>query len=58
MLAIHYNSALFSIVRTTYGGDAETTFALPDLRRRVPVHAGEGPDLSFKNLGECNPISV
>jgi len=58
LLAIHDNSALFSIIGTTYGGDGETTFALPNLQGRVPVHAGDGPDLSFKNLGECNPISV
>lgn len=52
LLTIQDNSPLFSIIGATYGGDGETIFALPDLRGRVPVHAGDGPDLSFKNLGE------
>lgn len=42
LLPISQNSALFSLLGTTYGGDGRTTFALPDLRGRVPVHAGRG----------------
>ena len=52
LLAINSHSALFSILRTTYGGDGRTTFALPDLRGRTPVHPGHGPGLSDYDLGE------
>lgn len=51
LLPIAQNQALFSILGTTYGGDGRTTFALPDLRGRVPVHAGQGPGLSTYPLG-------
>jgi microcystin-dependent protein len=52
LLPISQNAALFSILGTTYGEDGRTTFALPDLRGRVPIHAGSGgPGLSFRNLG-------
>ena len=52
LLAISQNSALFSLLGTTYGGDGRTTFALPDLRGRVPVHMGQGAGLSNRRLGE------
>src|SRR5438132_384897 len=52
LLSIAQNTALFSILGTTYGGNGQTTFALPDLRGRVPVHPGQGPGLSMYNLGE------
>jgi microcystin-dependent protein len=52
LLPIAANQALFSIVGTTYGGDGRTTFALPDLRCRVPVHPGTGPGLSTRRLGQ------
>ncbi len=52
LMAISQNNALFAILGTTYGGDGRTTFALPDLRGRVPVGAGNGPGLSMKRLGE------
>src|SRR3954462_9806783 len=52
VLSISQNTALFSILGTTYGGNGQTTFALPDLRGRVPVHAGQGPGLSPRTLGE------
>ena len=52
LLSIAQNTALFSILGTTYGGDGRVTFALPDLRGRVPVHAGQGPGLSFYTLGQ------
>lgn len=52
LLSIASNTALFSILGTTYGGDGRTTFALPDLRGRVPMHPGNGPGLGSKRLGE------
>ena len=52
LLPINQNQALFSILGTTYGGDGRTTFALPDLRGRFPVHPGTGPGLSNRKLGE------
>lgn len=52
LLSIAQNTALFSILGTTYGGDGKTTFALPDLRGRAPLHWGHGPGLSNRNLGE------
>ncbi len=52
LLAISQNSALFSLIGTIYGGNGQTTFALPDLRGRLPIHAGSGPGLSPRQLGE------
>jgi microcystin-dependent protein len=52
LLAISSNEALFSLLGTTYGGDGRTTFALPDLRGRVPVHPGTGPGLSYRQWGD------
>ncbi|MCW5958515.1 MAG: phage tail protein [Pyrinomonadaceae bacterium] len=52
LLPIAQNTALFSILGTTYGGNGQTTFALPDLRGRVPMHPGSGPGLSPRSLGE------
>ena len=51
LLAVSQNDALFSLLGTIYGGDGRTTFGLPDLRGRVPVHAGQGPGLSNYRLG-------
>ncbi|KOF03886.1 hypothetical protein AWW67_15355 [Roseivirga seohaensis] len=51
LLSIAQNQALFSLLGTTYGGDGRTTFALPDLRGRAPISAGQGPGLSNHNLG-------
>jgi len=51
LLAISSNTALFSILGTTYGGDGRTTFALPDLRGRAPIHLGRGSGLSSYKLG-------
>lgn len=51
LLAIAQNTALFSIIGTTYGGDGRTTFALPDLRGRAPISVGAGPGLSDRRLG-------
>lgn len=52
LVSIAQNTALFSILGTTYGGDGVTTFALPDLRSRVPVGQGQGPGLHSVSLGE------
>lgn len=52
LLSIAQNSALFSLLGTTYGGDGITTFALPDLRGRVPMGFGNGPGLTPRVLGE------
>ena len=51
LLSIASNSALFSLLGTTFGGDGIVTFALPDLRGRVAIHAGEGPGLTRRDLG-------
>ncbi|MDX1408034.1 MAG: tail fiber protein [Saprospiraceae bacterium] len=51
LLSISANTALFSILGTTFGGDGRTTFGLPDLRGRVSVHAGNGPGLQPISLG-------
>lgn len=51
LMPISQNAALFSLLGTTYGGDGRTTFALPDLRGRVPIHAGQGAGLSNYPLG-------
>jgi microcystin-dependent protein len=52
LLPINSYQALFSLLGTTYGGDGRTTFALPDLRGRVAIHAGTGPGLSTYRLGQ------
>jgi microcystin-dependent protein len=52
LLSIAQNTALFSVLGTTYGGDGKTNFALPDLRGRAAVNAGQGPGLSNYTLGE------
>lgn len=51
LLSINAYQALFSLLGTTYGGDGRTTFALPDMRGRTPVHQGTGPGLSTYKLG-------
>jgi len=51
LLAVSQNDALFSLLGTIYGGDGRTTFGLPDMRGRIPIHAGAGPGLSDRRLG-------
>ena len=51
LLAVSQNDALFSLLGTIYGGDGRTTFGLPDMRGRIPIHAGSGPGLSNRRLG-------
>jgi microcystin-dependent protein len=53
LLPINQNQALFSLLGTNFGGDGRTTFALPDLRGRVPISSGQGPDLENYNLGQA-----
>lgn len=52
LLPIASNTALFSLIGTIYGGDGRTTFALPDLRGRFPMHPGRGPGLTDRRLGQ------
>ena len=52
LLPLSQNTALFSLLGTTYGGDGKTNFALPDLQGRAPMHPGQGPGLSLHDLGE------
>lgn len=52
LLPISQYTALFSLLGTTYGGDGRTTFALPDLRGRTPIHHGNGPGLSTIRIGQ------
>src|SRR5580765_2676031 len=51
-LAIAQNTALFSLLGTTYGGNGQTTFALPNLQSRVPIHQGQGSGLSPYTIGQ------
>jgi microcystin-dependent protein len=51
LISIAENAALFSLLGTTYGGDGQNTFALPDLRSRVPIGQFQGPGLSARQLG-------
>jgi microcystin-dependent protein len=46
LMPISENDALFTLIGTTYGGDGQSTFALPDLEGRAPMHMGQGPGIS------------
>ena len=52
LLPISQNTALFSLIGTTYGGDGRSTTALPNLQGRAPMHPGRGPGLTARRLGE------
>jgi len=52
VLPLAQNQALFSLLGTTFGGDGRSTFALPDLRSRGPIHMGQGQGLSQREIGE------
>jgi microcystin-dependent protein len=52
LIAISENDALFALLGTTYGGDGQSTFAVPDLRGRTPIHQGQGPGLSNYSIGQ------
>jgi len=53
LLPLSQNTALFSLLGTTYGGNGKSNFALPDLQGRGPMHPGQGPGLSLHDLGEA-----
>src|ERR671916_3259374 len=57
-LPINQNQALFSLLGTTYGGNGQTTFALPDLRGRTPIHVGSGHTLGEKGGEQAHTITV
>lgn len=52
LLPIAQNTALFSLIGTIYGGDGQSTMALPDMKARAPMHSGRGPGLSTRRLGQ------
>ncbi len=52
LMPLSQNTSLFSLLGTTYGGNGENNFALPDLQGRSPMHPGQGPGLSLHDLGE------
>jgi len=52
LLPLSQNTALFSLLGTTYGGDAQSNFALPNMQGNAPMHPGQGPGLSLHDLGE------
>jgi microcystin-dependent protein len=54
ILPLSQNSALFSLLGTTYGGDGKSNFALPDMQGNAPMHPGQGPGLSLHDLGETS----
>ena len=56
LLAISQNTALFSLLGTTYGGDGRTTFGIPEMRGRVPMHKGSGPGLTPRSLGQSGGV--
>ncbi len=58
LLAISQNDALFALLGTIYGGDGRTTFALPDLRGRAPMHYGTGPGLTPRSLGRRGGVEA
>lgn len=56
LVPISQNDALFILIGTTYGGDGESTFALPNLQSRIPLHMGTGPDGVTYQLGETGGV--
>ncbi len=57
LLPIAQNTALFSLVGTTYGGNGQTTFGLPNMQGRSPMHPGQGPGLTPRSLGETGGVA-
>src|SRR5438045_1038038 len=58
LLPINQNQALFSLLGTTYGGDGRTTFGLPDLRGRIPIHVGNGHTLGERAGEENHTLNI
>ena len=56
LMPISQNTALFSLLGTTYGGDGKSTFALPDMQGNVPMQPGQGQGLSLRDLGEMSGV--
>src|SRR3954454_9286361 len=56
LMPISQNTALFSLLGTTYGGDGKSTFALPDLQGAAPMQPGQGQGLSLRDLGEVSGV--
>jgi len=56
ILSISQNDTLFNLIGTTYGGDGQSTFGLPDLQGRRPVHQGQGPGLGPYTIGELGGV--
>ncbi len=58
LLPVSQNTALFSLIGTTYGGDGRTTTALPNLQGRAPMHPGRGPGLTSRRLGQRGGVEM
>ena len=58
LIPISENDALFNLIGTTYGGDGQATFALPNLQSRLPMHAGSGSGLTTRTLGESGGVET
>ena len=58
LMPISENDVPFTLIGTTYGGDGQTTFALPNLQGRLPVHMGTGPGLSPRTIGESGGVET
>ena len=58
LMPISENDALFTLIGTTYGGDGQETFGLPNLQSRIPLHSGTGPGLTNKTLGESAGVEA
>jgi len=58
LLPVSQNTALFSLIGTTYGGDGRTTTALPNLQGRAPMHPGRGPGLTSRRLGQKGGVEM
>lgn len=58
LLPISQNTALFSLIGTTYGGDGRSTTALPNLKGRIPMHPGRGPGLTSRRLGQRGGVEM
>lgn len=56
LMPLSQNTALFSLLGTTYGGDGKSTFALPDMQGNAPMQPGQGPGLSLHDLGEMSGV--
>src|ERR1700756_1809447 len=58
LMPISENETLFQLIGTTYGGDGQSTFGLPNLQSRVPIHMGQGSGLSSYNIGQSGGVET